>query len=179
MHMKKLLLFIALVYCIGLQAQEKFNAIEQNLFSQNMQNYLGKVNREQFESLVGSPVKYEQNPNDWSIKVYVYNVINDYSKDVTGIRCVYRESDGMLISVRFGSRYYLGYWIDFITLKGYPKTEAEAKSKGMFMPKYNRFNEIYQVDFKCGGLGMQIMDINKKNGTCTINYHITAEELIY
>jgi hypothetical protein len=160
--MKKIFLFLALLACITLQAQVEFD-----LMPTNMQNYLGKVNREQFEKIVGSPVDYEAG------NVVVYNVINSYSKDETGIRCFYRERDGKLISVRFGSRYYLGYLVEFLYLPDFPKdsNHEECVKKGIFNEKKDSYGIIMQYNFKLNGFGMQMTNINETTGTCTINYH--------
>lgn len=144
-------------------------ALGQNKFDltpDNMIKFIGKVNQEQFEQSVGSPVGEEEG-------FIVYEVENTYNNEITAIRCFYRESDGKLISVKFGTRYYLAYWIGFTRLNGYPKTEKEAQRRGMFAPKKDQFGEIYQVNLKLRTFGCQIMDIRETPyySTAIINYH--------
>ena len=164
--MKKLLLLFVVLLSFTSQAQVAFDSIPENLLPENMQKYLGKVNREQFEKLVGEPVGYEDG------NIIVYNVINTYTKMETGIRCLYNKTTGKLISVRFGTRSLLAYWIGFTELKGYPKTEAEAKRLGMYSPKRNSFGKIYQVGLKLKDFGCQILNMDSNSENCTINYHI-------
>ena len=156
--------FVALftVLPLLLFSQSRFD-----LLPQNMVNYLGKVNRVQFEEAIGNPARTEDD-------VVVYQVANSYDEILTDIRCRYRESDGKLISVRFGTPHYLGYWINFIHLPGYPKTEAEAKRLGMYLPKEDKSANIYQVNFRLKNFGCQIMDIREtpNRSTAVINYHV-------
>lgn len=132
-----------------------------------MINYLGKVNRSHFEEIVGHPVRMEE-------EFIVYQVESTYDERITDIRCYYRESDGKLISVRFGTSYYLAYWINFRRLPGSPETEAEAQRLGMFLPKKDKFGNIYQINFRLKNFGCQIMDIREypHYSTAIINYHI-------
>ena len=154
--MKKLLLFLVFIPCL-LQAQSyqelledtayqrqihesiaahqknhlpvrnNFNTIKLNLLPDSMQQYIGKVTRKQFEKVVGSMIDY----ND-ATKTYSYAIINsNVSGDDTTIQCFYRESDNMLISVMFPTKYYLTYWIGFQHLKGFPKTQAEMERLGV------------------------------------------------
>jgi len=155
--MKKILLFMALLFCIGLQAQN-----ELSLLPANMQQYLGKVNKEAFEKIAGEPVGYEDGG------FIVYNVINTYTKDETGIRCFYNQTTGKLVSMRFGSRFYLAYCIGFFDVKGYVDEKTNAK----FSDYYH--GEWHRVDYHVAGFGCQITNINKDSGTCTINYHIVT-----
>lgn len=138
-----------------------------NLLPKNMINFLGKVNREQFEEIVGTPVAYEDD-------FVVYEVINEYDDVETAIRCFYTESDGKLISIKFGTPHYLGYWINFTDLKGYPQTEAIAKKRGLYSPKRDMFGRLYQINLKLGNFGCQIMDIQEYQNysSAVVNYHI-------
>jgi|GEM_PF-5224298 len=137
-----------------------------NLLPKNMINYIGKINRMQFEEIVGSPVGYEDD-------FIVYEVINEYDEEETALRCFFRETDDKLISIKFGTPHYLGYWIDFTKLKGYPQTEATAKKKGLYSTKRDMFGRIYQVNLKLFQFGCQIMDIQEyqNSSTAIINYH--------
>jgi hypothetical protein len=141
--------------------QNKFD-----LMPGNMIKFIGKVNQEQFEQSVGSPVGEEEG-------FIVYEVENTYDNEITAIRCFYRESDGKLISIKFGTKHYLAYWIDFTQLNGYPKTEKEAQRRGMFVTKKDRLGEIYQINLKLKTFGCQIMDIRTTPyySTAIINYH--------
>ena len=138
-----------------------------SLLPNNMINFLGTVNRNEFEKIVGKPVGNEED-------FVIYDVINTYDEIETGIRCYYRESDGKLISVKFGTPHYLGYWIDFTRIKGYPLKEGIAKSNGNFVGKKDRLGRLYQVNLKLGTFGCQIMDIfeNHNYSTAIINYHV-------
>ena len=162
METRKLILgTIFLFISLMSSGQNKFD-----LTPDNMIKFIGKVNQEQFEQSVGSPVGEEEG-------FVVYEVENTYDNEITAIRCFYRESDGKLISVKFGTRHYLGYWIDFTRLNGYPKAEKEAQRRGMFTPKKDQLGEIYQVNLKLKTFGCQIMDIreNPYYSTAIINYH--------
>ena len=67
-------------------------ALGQNKFDltpDNMIKFIGKVNQEQFEQSVGSPVGEEEG-------FIVYEVENTYDNEITAIRCFYRESDEIL-----------------------------------------------------------------------------------
>lgn len=138
-----------------------------DLLPNNIVNYLGKITREEFEKLVGSALDDEEG-------FIVYEVKNKYDDIVTALRCYYRESDGKLISIKFPTPHYLGYWIDFTTLDGYPKNEAIAQKNGNFLPKRDSFNRLYQVNLKLKSFGCQIMDIKKFSNysTAVVNYHI-------
>jgi len=140
--------------------------VKLNLLPQNMINFLGKIDRVGFEKLVGEPVGHEES-------FVVYNVINEYDGVETGIRCYYRESDGKLISVKFGTPHYLGFWINFTRLRGYPQKESVAKQKGNYTPKKDKFGQLYQINLKLGNFGCQIMDIyeNINYSIAVINYH--------
>lgn len=155
-----ILLIITLITVTG-YAQKKFN-----LEPSNMINFIGKITQSEFEKLVGEPVGYE--PINDESNFIVYEVENTYGNIITAIRCHFRESDGKLISVRFPTPHYLGYWISFSELKGYTE-------KNNFKAKRNRFNQIYQAAHWCGSFGMQTLDIKIYPGGTTnaiINYHI-------
>ena len=143
------------------------NNLEFDLLPKNVINYLGKVTRDEFEKLVGPALDDEEG-------FIVYKVKNKYDEVVTALRCYYRESDSKLISIKFPTPHYLGYWIDFTTIEGYPKTEAVAKKNGNYLPKRDQFNRLYQINLKTKSFGCQIMDIKEYSNysTAVINYHI-------
>ena len=93
---------------------------------------------------------------------------------ITALRCFYRESDGKLISIKFPTPHYLGYWIDFTHIEGFPKEQSIAEEKGLLVSKRDVFNEIYQVDLKLNSFGCQIMNIKKYSNytSAVINYHV-------
>lgn len=160
--MKKtiILLFITLVSAAG-YTQNKFD-----LTPSNMINYIGKITQPEFEKLVGEPIDFE--PIDDKSNFTIYEVENTYDKIITAIRCYFRESDGKLISMKFPTPHYLGYWIDFSEFKGYTE-------KDNFKSWTNKFNQIYQTSHWCGSFGMQILDIQTRPGgtsNAIINYHI-------
>ena len=154
-----MVLFI--VASLSLFSQNKFN-----LLPDNMIKYIGKTNRASFERIVGPPVGEEEGG------LIVYEVENTYDNEITAIRCLYRESDDKLISVKLGTRYYLAYWIGFTQLNGYPKTEKEAQHRGMFTLK-KQFGKTYQINLKLRTFGCQIMDIRETRdySTAIINYY--------
>ena len=143
------------------------NNLEFDLLPKNVINYLGKVTRDEFEKLVGPALDDEEG-------FIVYEVKNKYDEVVIALRCYYRESDSKLISIKFPTPHYLGYWIDFTTIEGYPKTEAVAKKNGNYLPKRDQFNRLYQINLKTKSFGCQIMDIKEYSNysTAVINYHI-------
>lgn len=130
-----------------------------SLLPTDMQKYLGKVTREQFEEIVGEPVGTED-------EFVVYEVMNTYGEILTEIRCYFREKDNKLISVRFGTPHYLGYWINSTDV--FKKSEEKiTKQRGEVIKV-----EAYSVSKK---FGMQILDIVEYphgGSTATINYHI-------
>ena len=150
---------------IKLENMEKSG--EFDLLPKNVINYLGKVTRDEFEKLVGPALDDEEG-------FIVYKVKNKYDEVVTALRCYYRESDSKLISIKFPTPHYLGYWIDFTTIEGYPKTQAVAKKNGNYLPKRDQFNRLYQINLKTKSFGCQIMDIKEYSNysTAVINYHI-------
>jgi hypothetical protein len=162
--MKNVMIILALLLTQLLGAQNfteevKTQEVQFDLRADNMQKYVGKVNREEFEKVVGTPVGEET-----GFLVYVVN--NVYDKEVTAIRCGYRESDGKLISVQFGTPHYLAYWINFSNLKGY---NAKVNSK-LYKDEYGN---LRRINFKLGKFGMQILDIHETPyfSTAIINYH--------
>ena len=157
-----LLILGVLTVSIPLFAQDTLD-----LTPKNMIKLVGKVDKSSFEQIVGSPVGYE---NDR----VVYDVTSAYDGNITAIGCYYRESDGKLISVQFITRYYLGYWIGFVLLDGFPKTEEEAERLGMVTYRKDKFGEINQVHLKLKSFGCQILNIEEKSyyTTAVINYHI-------
>jgi len=145
-----------------------------DLMPTNMQNYLGKVNREQFEKIVGHSIGVEpiNLPGGEGLYYILYSVMNTYTKDETGIRCVYRKSDGKLISVRFPTRYWLGYCIDFGGTKEGEGVKGFIDEKTNTVWKKDVYENPVRIDYKVPNFGMSITDINIKTGTCIINYHI-------
>lgn len=157
---------VFLLVSVVLSGQNKFN-----LLPENMVNFVGVVDRTEFEKSVGEPV-------DEDGGFVVYEVTNTYDNIRTAIRCFYREADGKLISVKFGTQHFLGYWIGFYHLKGFPEKEATAERLGLLSIKKDRFGEIYQIDMKLKGFGCQILDITKRYDytTALINYHIVEKK---
>ena len=129
-----------------------------DLMPSNMINYIGKVDKNQFEKIVGSPTAYEAG------NVVVYNVINEYTKMETGIRCFYHETTGKLISVRFGTRSFMGYFLDFVYMEGFNE-KLHMKTSVPLSQNPSK------IEFKFKGLSCQITNIVYGVGTATINYH--------
>ena len=145
---KILVIFAALLIHTTSQAQETFvdegEWIENknfNLLPKNMINYLGKVNQEDFEQLVGEPVGDEDG-------FIVYEIDSEYEKVPIAIRCMYNNK-GKLIHVRFPTPYHMGYELGFIHLPEYKKWGSHKVYK-------NQFNITYRVDYKYKGFGAQI-----------------------
>ncbi|HMM03996.1 MULTISPECIES: hypothetical protein [unclassified Dysgonomonas] len=147
--MRKILtIFAALLIYTTLQAQELFvdevECIENKIFDltpKNMINYLGKVNKEEFEKLVGQPVGEEDG-------FIVYEVNSKYEEIPIAIRCNYNEKTGKLIHVRFPTPKPLGYDLGMLHLVG--------NNKQYFKLYKNQFNNTYRVDYKYKGFGAQI-----------------------
>lgn len=136
-------------------SQNKFN-----LLPDNMIKYIGKTDRASFEKVVGSPVGEEEGG------FIVYEVENTYDNEITAIRCFYRESDGKLISVKFGTSHYLGYWIKFGEFKGYNE-KLNCKTTKVA-------GKLTKVELNLNGFGCQILNITKVTPqvtTAVINYH--------
>lgn len=156
--MKKLFLILAMVL-IGLSS---FAQVEIDLRPKTMVDYLGKVSQEEFELVVGEPVSLEEND------VVVYEVMNTYGNVLTAIWCYYRESDGKLVSVKFGTPHYVGYWLAMT--EGGPFKPEEVKNH------YNAHKYLKKVTAysKSRKFGMQILDIREGSwgSTALINYHI-------
>lgn len=131
-----------------------------SLLPNSMKKYVGKVDKSQFEEIIGQPVSIEENG------VYVYNVDNAYGNEVTAIRCFYRLTDNKLISVKFGTRHYLGYWINFGNLPDFVGKQHEKV--------YKEYGNLTKVELKLNGFGCQILDIVETplGSTAIINYHI-------
>ena len=138
-----------------------------SLLPRNMVKYVGKIDRDSLERMIGSPI-------DEAEGFYYYEVYNTYDKEVTGIQCYFDDKFGKLISVRFPTRYYLGYWMDFTRITGYPKKQVDAVRKGNMQIKKDALKRVYWVNLKYKGFGCQIYDIQRHYGfeTAVINYHI-------
>jgi len=156
--MKKILLFLALLSCITLQAQVEFD-----LMPANIQNYIGKVNREQFEKIVGDSTDYEDIGFSGD-RFILYNVINFYSKDETTIRCFYRKTDGKLITVRFSARHYSEY------IKGFKKVKGYINERRNILDYFIPFTGEHRISCKVQGLGLQMSDINRDEDTALLHY---------
>ena len=137
-----------------------------DLLPENMRQYVGKVSKDTFESVIGSPIGYEEG-------FYYYEVVNTYDETLTGIRCLFRPSDNRLISVRFTTCHYGGYWIGFAFLKGFPKG-AVARRQGNLHMKKDPLGNIQWINLRLQGFGCNIFDIRQHQGfsTAIINYHI-------
>lgn len=150
---------ILMLLCIStmLMAQNRVD-----LLSTNMSKYVGKVNKEAFEQLVGEPTAENG-------EFIVYTVTNTYSLELTDIECFYREKDGILISVKFTAKSYLGYWIDIVMTKGYNKKYGIVKKE---------FGEIVDVKESTPWITMHIFNIRKMGGTeiATINYSVGCQK---
>ena len=152
---KILLMALFIVASLSSFSQNKFN-----LLPDNMIKYIGKTDRASFEKVVGSPVGEEEGG------FIVYEVENTYDNEITAIRCFYRESDGKLISVKFGTPHYLGYWIKFGEFKSYNE-KLHCKTTKVA-------GTLTKVELKLNGFGCQILDITKVTPqvtTAVINYH--------
>lgn len=125
--------------------EEEQSIIENKVFDlmpKNMLNYLGKVNRIQFEELVGEPVGDEDS-------FIVYEVESVYEEMPIAIRCHYHEETDKLIHVHFPTPSHLGYELAFIHLPEYKKTGNHKVYK-------NQFNQTYRINYKYKGFGMQV-----------------------
>lgn len=148
--MRKILtIFASLLIYTTLQAQEllvdEVECIENKIFDltpKNMINYLGKVNKEEFEKLVGLPVGEEEG-------FIVYEIDSKYEEIPIAIRCGYNEKTGKLIHVRFSTPLLTGYELGFIHFPEYKKWGSHKVYK-------NQFNKIYRVDYKYKGFGAQM-----------------------
>lgn len=156
--MRKTLFFALNVFSMLLVSVNALSQVEFDLLPKNVINYIGKVDKSQFEKIVGEGVTEEG--------FFVYNVINKFDKQPTDIRCFYRESDGKLISLKFPTTYYLGYWINFSRIEGYHEN-LNCKAKK------NLLGEIIQVNLVYERFGCQILDIVKNSYyvSAIINYH--------
>lgn len=137
-----ILLLSILPFCS--YAQEVEEIAENKVFDlmpKNMIEFLGKVNKEEFEIYVGEPVGEEDN-------FIVYEVESLYEKIPIAIRCDYHEKTGKLIHVHFPTPSRLGYELGFIHLSEYKKLGNHKIHK-------NQFNQTYRTDYKYKGFGMQ------------------------
>ena len=160
--MRKFVSILALMLAVTTFGQVKFD-----LLPDNMRKYVGKVTKEQFDSIIGPPFEEREG-------LYCYEVINSFDDVQTGLLCYFRERDSVLVSVRFPTRSYLSYWIDFTMIKGYPKKASVAASKGLRKVKKDIFGNPYWVNLKFRGFGCQIYDIKWHHNfkTAVINYHV-------
>lgn len=125
--------------------EEEQPVIENKVFDlmpKNMIELLGKVNKTQFEELVGEPVGEEDN-------FIVYEIESVYEKIPIAIRCDYHEKTGKLIHVHFPTPSHLGYELAFIHFPEYKKLGTHKAYK-------NQFNQTYRTDYKYKGFGMQV-----------------------
>lgn len=95
-----------------------------SLLPNNMINYIGKATQSEFEKLVGDKVD-----NNEELGTVIYEVENTYDNIVTALQCIYRKSDGILISIRFSTPHYLAYWITWLTLKVSQKRKMQQLKK--------------------------------------------------
>ena len=160
--MRKVLTIIALSILFSV---ETMGQVHFNLLPENIQKYVGKVKRDSLECIIGAPF-------DESEGFLYYEVINTYDDVPTGIICFYNE-EGVLISLRFPTPHYLGYWIDFTMLKGFPKGNT-AKRRGNLSIKRDYFGQIHWINLSLGKFGCQIFDIKRYgvSKTAIINYHV-------
>lgn len=144
---------------------------ELDLMPSNMKKYIGKVTREQFEKIVGEPLDSIADGRVGIIgqEFMVYTVFNTYDKTQTPLRCYYRESDNILINVRFPTMVYLGYWVDFSRLPGFPGEKAPY-----FVVNESFYGKPTKISLKVKGFGCQISDIPlpKTKRASTISYHV-------
>lgn len=145
--------------------------VELDLMPSNMKKYIGKVTRAQFEKIVGEPLDSigDSRVGVMGQEFMVYTVFNPYDKVQTPLRCYYRESDNILINVRFPTMAYLGYWIDFTMLPGYPGAKAPY-----YVVNERLYGEPTKISLKVKGFGCQISDIPlpKTKRVSTISYHV-------
>lgn len=159
--MKKYFIISFLFFSIELFGQVKFD-----LMPTNMMNYVGKIKKDSLDKLIGLPFEEAEG-------FYYYEVENIYDNEITGLQCFFREKDGILISVRFPTKNYLGYWIDFTKIEGYPKKSSIAQSKGLMKIKKDAFNNMESLDLKYNHFGCQFRNFVNHGDikTAVINYH--------
>ena len=143
---------------------ETMGQVHFNLLPENMQRYMGKVKRDSLEHIIGVPFEEYQ-------VFFYYEVINSYDDVPTGIICFYNE-ENVLVSLRFPTPHYIGYWIDFTMLRGFPK--GGATKKGNLFIKRDCFGQIRWINLSLSKFGCQIYDIKRygANETAIINYHV-------
>ena len=128
-----------------------------------MINYIGKATQSEFEKLVGDKVD-----NNEELGTVIYEVENTYDNIVTALQCIYRKSDGILISIRFSTPHYLAYWINMANFKGF----TEKKNATI---KKDTTGNLIKLDLKYKNFGCQIFDFqqwSRTETTATINYHV-------
>lgn len=160
--MKAIVLTMLLWVSIAAIGQTHFD-----LLPTNMRQYVGKVDRESFEQIVGPSVEESEG--------YVYyQVINQSDGVPTSIRCFFRVEDSILASCDFSTPHYLSYCIDFTMIEGYPKKQSEAEKKGLWYSRKGPFGHLYYVKMRFQGFGCQIYNMNRYKNTTTayINYFI-------
>ena len=156
--MKKVLTILLLFFTVSMMGQPSIS-----LLPQDMLHYIGITSQEQFEEVVGQPF-------DDTGEELVYGVHNTYTDDDTAIYCRYNK--GTLVSVRFATRYYLGYVTAFFfSIDGFPAKEETAQKKGLFNLKKDAFDNWVSVRMKWKNLGMQMFNIDENQGTATVNYY--------
>lgn len=156
--MKQTLTIILLFVTISMMGQSNIN-----LLPQHMLKYIGIYTQDQFEEVVGEP--YDDTGEE-----LVYGVHNTYTDDDTAIYCKY--NNGKLISVRFPTKYYLGYVTAFFfSVEGFPQKEATARSKGLYDLKKDEYDTWLSVKIKWKNLGMQMSNIDEIRGTATVHYY--------
>lgn len=156
--MRKFIIILSILFSVETMGQVRFN-----LLPENMQKYMGKVKRDSLERIIGTPFEEYQG-------FFYYEVINTYDDVPTGIICFYNKED-VLISFRFPTPHYLGYWIDFTLLKGFPKGAAAKKNLSI---KRDCFGQISWINLSLNKFGCQIYDIRRYgvNKTAVVNYHV-------
>lgn len=160
--MKHCLTLFLLFASLSLSGQSKID-----LRPQSMLNYIGISSQEQFEELVGQP--YDDTGEE-----LVYGVYNSYTDADTAIYC--RYNNNILTSVRFATRYYLGYVTAFyFSIEGFPAKEETARRQGLFDLKKDGFDNWVSVRIKWKNLGMQMSNIDENLGTATVNYYHNKE----
>lgn len=156
--MKKILI-LALLMCLSIDAfsQNKFS-----LLASNVVKYIGQVDREQFEKIVGYPVGTEEVPFTEGRDTFIIYEIEDTYGGINldkrvAIRCLYR--DDLLLAIRFGTLQYEGYYSDFTNLEGYNK-ERHCEVLN------NKFGEIVKIllELRPLGIALEIDGTMSKHG---------------
>lgn len=172
MNMKKVILSLAIILAIvnvaiaqdvvpstpKVDMGSPLRNVQFDLQPKNVQRYIGKATKEEFEKVVGSPVGTEEG-------CVVYEVENTYGNLDTALRCTY--SNNILVGVRFGTPHWLGYWLCFSFLPNYSEKTGCRKIGEGDTPK--------AVYLKVGKFACDITDIQKlapNFTTAIINYHV-------